>query len=82
MHSDSAMLVQRLAQEAAKGVRAVNPKRSRARSTSSMRRGWPLGRVPSQRTSPEKPEARAMVSASSRMEISKPAPRLTGSGSS
>ena len=56
--------------------------RSRARWVSRERLGWPSGWLSSHSSAPLKPVSCAMVSASSRIEISRPAPRLTGSESS
>jgi cell division protein FtsA len=47
-----------------------------------IRRGCPSGLLGSQRISPSKPVRRAIVSVSSRIVISRPTPRLTGSPSS
>ena len=63
-------------------VRASKPNSSRARVTSSCRRGWPFGIEVSQTISPSKPVSSAISVASSRIEISCPVPRLTGSGPS
>ena len=63
-------------------VVAAKPKRSRARLVSSARRGWPSGLVASQRISPSKPVSSAISSTSSRIVISRPTPRLTGSAPS
>src|ERR1035437_5884471 len=49
----------------AREVVAFQPKRSRAREVSSLRRGWPLGWVVSQTMSPAKPVRARMVSARS-----------------
>ena len=62
-------------------VRASKPNSSRARVTSSCRRGWPFGIEVSHSISPSKPVSSAISVARSRIEISCPVPRLTGSGS-
>src|SRR5204863_292670 len=64
------------------GVLARKPKSSSARETSSWRRGWPFGFVVSQTTVPSYPVSSAVSSASSRIEISSPVPRFTGSAPS
>ena len=60
----------------------LEPEALRARLVSSARRGWPSGLVASQRISPVKPVSRTMSSTSSRIVISWPTPRLTGSAPS
>src|SRR5262249_4480940 len=65
-----------------KPVDAVNPNASRARVTSSDRRGCPSGFVVSKVISPRKPVSSAMRCARSRMLISNPASMFTGSGPS
>ncbi len=61
------------------GVVAWQPKSSRARLASRPRRGWPFGIEVSHTISPSKPVTSATSSARSRIEISSPVPRLTGS---
>ena len=63
-------------------VPASNPNSSRAREASRLRRGWPFGIDVSQTISPSNPVSSAIVSASSRIEISTPVPMLTGSAPS
>ena len=63
-------------------VRASNPKSSFAREASRLRRGWPFGIEVSHVISPVKPESSAISSASSLIEISLPAPMLTGASPS
>ena len=46
---------------------------------SRRRRGWPFGIEASKMISPSKPVSSAIVSASSRIEISAPVPMFTGS---
>ena len=64
------------------GVLASNPNSSFAREASRLRRGWPFGIEVSQRISPEKPVSSATSSAVSRIVVSTPVPRLTGSAPS
>src|ERR1043166_415013 len=52
----------------------------RALDTSRLLRGWPSGLVRSNTSRPRKPLSSPISSARSRMLISNPAPRLTGSG--
>src|SRR5204863_3040539 len=65
-----------------RGVRASKPNSSCARVASRLRRGWPLGIFVSHTILPRKLTTSATRSASSRIEISLPAPRFTGSGAS
>src|ERR1035438_4860385 len=60
-------------------VRAEKPISRRAFSTFKQRRGWPSGCDGSQRISPEKFVSRAIRATSSRIEISRPDPKFTGS---
>src|SRR5262249_33855237 len=64
------------------GVRASKPNSSCARVASMLLRGCPFGIDVSHVILPQNPTTSATSSASSRIEISFPAPRLTGSGPS
>ena len=60
-------------------MRAFQPNSRSAFDVSSMRRGWPSGFVGSQTISPSKRQSRATSGTRSRIVISNPAPRFTGS---
>src|SRR6266481_2488347 len=59
---------------------ALQPNSAKAREVSRQRRGWPSGLEESQPMEPEKPVKVRICSRRSRMLISCPEPRLTGSG--
>src|SRR5712691_10814187 len=68
-----------LASPSANEVRARNPNSFSALVTSTQRLGWPSGFEVSHTVSPVNPVRVAMRPTRSRIEISNPAPRLTGS---
>src|SRR5437879_9571081 len=63
-----------------KGVFARQPNSASAREVSRQRRGWPSGLVASHRRAPSYPTTDRICSSNSRMLISSPKPRFTGSG--